>query len=220
MNLDLYNVIPVSEQWISHSAKLGRMAATRAFHPSLQRFWRGIRVAITNVVASDRRRLYAMLTFHGAIVTHSFGATNTHLVCGAATGGIYNKALALPKNAINIVTPDWVTDCLKCKGSLPCEPYHPRLLKPIEKQRAQKQQQQQQQNLQQQQQQQQLLQQQLAQQQQQQQQLVQQMLLLLHITGSHKDNLLLRWLWQLLLLLLLQLLLLMLLLLLGGSTLC
>jgi len=121
MNLDLYSAIPVTEQWIVHSAKLGRMASTRAFDPSPNqlRLMRGIRVAITNVVAGDRRRLYAMLTYHGAVVTHSFGATNTHLVCGAANGGIYNKALALPKNAIIIVTPDWVTDSLKYKNCMP-----------------------------------------------------------------------------------------------------
>uniref|UniRef100_A0A1A9WBC9 PAX-interacting protein 1 n=1 Tax=Glossina brevipalpis TaxID=37001 RepID=A0A1A9WBC9_9MUSC len=136
MNVDLYNVIPVTVQWILHSVKLGRLASTKPFDPTATRLMKNIAAAIVNVSVSDRKRLYAMLTFHGAQVATNLVNNVTHLICGFAEGPIYTKANSLPKGSLNIVTPDWVIECLNQKKLLNCDPYHPRLLRQIERPKA------------------------------------------------------------------------------------
>uniref|UniRef100_A0A034W3Z1 PAX-interacting protein 1 n=1 Tax=Bactrocera dorsalis TaxID=27457 RepID=A0A034W3Z1_BACDO len=129
MNLDLYNVIPVTDQWIVHSAKLGRLASTKAFDPSTQRLFKSLKFAVTNLSSEDFKCLYAILTFHGAQVTTAADASTTHLICGSIGGNYYNRAT---KASVNIVSPDWVFDCLKQCKILSCDGYHPRLLKIVD----------------------------------------------------------------------------------------
>lgn len=81
----------------------------------------------------DRKKLDALITFHGGVVQKEFSAKTTHLVCGVAAGNIYNKASALVKSGtlatLVIVTPDWVLDCARAKSLVDSKIYNPRYLK-------------------------------------------------------------------------------------------
>ena len=50
----------------------------------------------------------------------------THLICGSKTGQKFEKATTKP-DKLSLVTPDFVTDCVKQKTLLPVTIYHPRL---------------------------------------------------------------------------------------------
>lgn len=129
MHLDLYShIIPVTEQWVVHSAKLGRLASTKSHDPTNNKLFAGMVASLINIPLDDRKTLYAIITYLGGHISRHFTNRTTHLICGYAAGGAYQKALSL-KLTLKIVTPDYIQDCVKRNEILMHEIYHPRLLK-------------------------------------------------------------------------------------------
>lgn len=125
---DIYDIPSVTGEWVKASVKLGRIANTKVYHPMPDGLFATLVVAITQVSAADRKKIYAFVTYHGGQVGRSLSAKTTHFICGAATGNAYNKAMEMQLEKLAIVTPDWLFESIKQERLLDTKPYHPRLL--------------------------------------------------------------------------------------------
>jgi hypothetical protein len=87
---------------------------------------------LSQIDLDDRKKLYALINFHGGNVQKDFNPKTTHLICGVAAGTIFNKAITVTKSSqssLTIITPDWALDCVRNKTLLEPKIYHPRYLK-------------------------------------------------------------------------------------------
>lgn len=128
--LDIYDIPSVTGEWVKASVRLGYLACPKTYHPMPSGPFQSIVAAVAQLNVNDRKKLYALITFHGGRVERNFTAKTTHLVCGIATGNIYAKAMEMKSEKFSIVTPDWFYECLKAQEIIDPKPYHPRLLKP------------------------------------------------------------------------------------------
>ncbi len=76
---------------------------------------------------SDLECLWALIVSRGGRFDCELKSDSTHLLIGSVTGKKYEASLSRQQR-IAIVTPDWVTACLKTGQLLPTQDYHPRLL--------------------------------------------------------------------------------------------
>lgn len=125
---EIYDTPSVTEGWVLASVKIGRLAAVKAYDPLPNKLFSGLCFTFVGVDQQDRRRLFSMVKFSGGVVQKVFDSKVTHLVCAAALGAAYSRAMTLPKQKVTIVCPDWIVECLKNKNVVDPEPYHPRLL--------------------------------------------------------------------------------------------
>lgn len=128
--IDIYDIPCVTGAWVKASIRLGRLACPKTYHPIPSGVFQSIVAAVAQLNVNDRKKLYALITFHGGRVERNFTAKTTHLVCGIATGNIYMKAMEMKSDKFSIVTPDWFYECLNAQEIIDAKPYHPRLLKP------------------------------------------------------------------------------------------
>lgn len=128
---DIYDVPSVTGEWVKASVKLGRLACTKVYHPLPCGLFASLSVAITQLGVSDRKKIYAFVTYHGGQVARNLSSHTTHLICGAATGTAYNKAIEMKLDTMVIVTPDWLFECIKQEKLIEPVQYHPRLLNGI-----------------------------------------------------------------------------------------
>lgn len=125
---DIYDIPSVTGEWVIASARLGRLACTKVYHPIPSNLFQSMVAAISELNTNDRKKLYALITFHGGRVEHNFTSKTTHLICGAAAGNVYNKAIEMKLDKLSIVTPDWMLECVKKQELIDSKPFHPRLL--------------------------------------------------------------------------------------------
>lgn len=123
---ELYDVPSVTEAWVLASARLGRLASTKAYFPLKSALFTNLTFAAIQLDNRDLKKLYGIITFHGGTLRNLFDRQTTHLICGIAKGSIYTKALGIA--GVILVTPDWAIECLKANSLIACEPYHPRLV--------------------------------------------------------------------------------------------
>lgn len=123
---ELYDVPSVTEAWVLASIRLGRLVSTKAYFPLKSALFSNLTFAATQLDNRDLKKIYAIITFHGGNVRNLFDKQTTHLISGNTKGSIYAKAITV--NGVVVVTPDWVTECLKAKILIASEPYHPRLV--------------------------------------------------------------------------------------------
>lgn len=128
--LDIYDIPSVTGEWVKASVRLGRLACPKTYHPMPGGLFQSIVAAVAQLNVNDRKKLYALITFHGGRVERNFTSKTTHLVCGIATGNIYAKAMEMKSEKFSVITPDWFYECLKAQEIIDAKPYHPRLLKP------------------------------------------------------------------------------------------
>lgn len=127
---EIFDIPSVTGEWVKASIKLGHLACPKTYHPLPSGLFTSCVVAVAQLNANDRKKLYALVTFHGGRVERNFTAQTTHLVCGIGAGHIYTKAMEMKSNKFHIITPDWFYECLKAQDICDPKPYHPRLLKP------------------------------------------------------------------------------------------
>lgn len=127
---DIYDIPSVTSEWVKASVKLGHLACPKIYHPFPNGLFTSCVVAVAQLNANDRKKLYALITFHGGRVERHFTSQTTHLVCGIGAGNIYTTAMEMKSNKFHIITPDWFYECLKAQDIIDPKPYHPRLLKP------------------------------------------------------------------------------------------
>lgn len=125
---DIYDIPSVTGEWVIASARLGRLACTKVYHPMPSHLFQTMVAAISELNTSDRKKLYALITYHGGRVERNFTSKTTHLICGAATGNVYNKAIEMKLDKLSILTPDWILECVKKQELIDSKPFHPRLL--------------------------------------------------------------------------------------------
>lgn len=125
---DIYDIPCVTGEWVKACVRLGRLACTKVYHPVSSGLFTSIVAAIADLNAHDRKKLYALITFHGGRVERNFTPKTTHLVCGHAAGNVYKSALDMKSDRFSIITPDWFFECLKMQELIDTVPYHPRLL--------------------------------------------------------------------------------------------
>lgn len=128
--IDIYDIPSITGEWVKACVRLGRLACPKTYHPMPAGLFQSIVAAVAQLNVNDRKKLYALITFHGGRVERNFTPKTTHLVCGIATGNIYVKAMEMKSDKFSIVTPDWFYECLKAQEIIDAKPYHPRLLKP------------------------------------------------------------------------------------------
>lgn len=127
---DIYDIPSVTGEWVQACVRLGRLVCPKIYHPIPGGLFTSIVAAITELGTNDRKKLYAIITFHGGRVERCFTPQTTHLVCGRANGDVYTKAMELKSDTFCIVSPDWFYECLKEQKLIDPKPYHPRRLKP------------------------------------------------------------------------------------------
>ena len=126
---DIYDIPVVSCQWVIMSHKCGRLLPTKPFPPKLTAatLFKGKVFCASHIGKSDLDSLWAMMTFYGGAVQRSLSPDVTHLVCTGTAGKKYTAATSkFPK--ISVVTPDWVTTCIKSNKVIEETEYHPKLL--------------------------------------------------------------------------------------------
>lgn len=125
---DLYEVPCITEDWIIASARLGRLTCSTPYNPIPNGIFAKMVTSLTQLNTLDRKRLFALITYHGGKVERNLTTNTTHLVCGIANGNAYKKALEIGNDKITIITPDWITECIKNLDIIDPSPFHPRLL--------------------------------------------------------------------------------------------
>lgn len=127
---DIYDIPSVNGEWVKACVRLGRLACPKLYHPIPNGIFTPIVAAVVQLNQEDRKKLYALITFHGGRVERNFTSNTTHLICGCAIGDVYTKAMNMQTDKFSIVTPDWFYECLKIQELIDPKPFHPRLLKP------------------------------------------------------------------------------------------
>lgn len=126
---DIYEIPAVTDQWILISSKLGKLASMKAHEPiKAGKLFQNCIFTMTLIDSVDRRKLFAMITFHGGTVQKQFDNKVTHLLSGGSQAVALKLAYSLNKSNLTIVTPDWVQQCLKSKRLVDPEIFHPSLL--------------------------------------------------------------------------------------------
>ncbi|KAF7231805.1 hypothetical protein EG68_11951, partial [Paragonimus skrjabini miyazakii] len=127
---DLYAVPVVTTQWIQRSGEAGQFLPFKLFHPDFKPLFSNLVFTLSELSFKDRLSIWACSVIHGAKLRHAFDRTVTHVIIGRAVGPIYTMCKdQLKDDGPVLVTPDWIVDCLAKKQLLPCESYHPDLLK-------------------------------------------------------------------------------------------
>lgn len=124
---DIYDIPVVSCKWVTLSHEVGRLLPTKAFPPNQNpnKLFNGVVVTSSHFDRADTNALWAMVTYHGGQTHAKVSSSTTHLVCKDDKGSKF--ALCLEKD-IMIVTPDWVTECIKQKKMLDVKEFHPKYL--------------------------------------------------------------------------------------------
>ncbi|KAF3426357.1 hypothetical protein E2986_06497 [Frieseomelitta varia] len=122
---DIYEIPAVTQNWILYSVKCNKLLPSHYFSPEDTQLFSNVRACMSQISRADSKSLWAMITLQGGKCQLRLDRYCTHLITGKAAGLKYETAMRHP---IQIVTPDWVTECCR-KGTIISEvEYHPRLL--------------------------------------------------------------------------------------------
>ncbi|XP_063237293.1 PAX-interacting protein 1-like [Bacillus rossius redtenbacheri] len=125
---ELYEVPAVRGDWVLLSADCGRLLPTAGFLVGDDRVFSGVVACLSGVGWRDRRRLWAMVAYHGGRLDPALRSSCTHLIAAQPSGAKYERAAKCP--GIQVVSPDWVLDSLRAGRRCDEGAYHPRLLLP------------------------------------------------------------------------------------------
>lgn len=133
---EIYEDIPLikGELWVQLSVRCGQILPTSCFEaaPSAtsSHVFKSLHFSLSGLLSlQDIHRLWALVIVHGGQFTREFNPSTTHLICSNKAGHKYNKAMSFEaENRVKIVTPDFITECVKAKNLLPVENFHPRLM--------------------------------------------------------------------------------------------
>ncbi|XP_033118535.1 PAX-interacting protein 1-like isoform X2 [Anneissia japonica] len=122
----LFDLPVVTPRWVLMSLRCGTKLPTSAFSPEINQLFTGVVATPSKVSKEDMNMLWAMITFYGGQCQLEFNKLTTHLIVPKPEGKKYD--CALEHTDVNIIMPDWVTDCINNKKIMEEEVYHPRLL--------------------------------------------------------------------------------------------
>lgn len=128
---DLHEIPVLRPDWITQSVLCKTLLPFSAFgliHP--KQIFSGLKISTSGLSSHDLKCLWSLIVSCGGRFDCELKSDSTHLLvaCRDASGSKKYQASLSRQNRIKIVTPDWVTECLR-KGQLICaEDFHPRLL--------------------------------------------------------------------------------------------
>ena len=136
---DIYDIheIPVikGDDWIKFSVKCGQKLPVSCFEavPTKvaskgQNIFKGLHFSVSGLGIKDINRLWALIRIHGGQFSRELNGSTTHLICGRKSGGLKFEKATTKKDVLNVITPDFVTQCISEKKLLPENSFHPRLL--------------------------------------------------------------------------------------------
>ncbi|KAK8740524.1 hypothetical protein OTU49_002956, partial [Cherax quadricarinatus] len=125
---DIYEKPVVTPRWVVLSVKCGKQLPWAGFSPDISQVFSGVTACVTRLSLADTLAVWGMITFAGGKCSLVLTNSCTHLIVGKPEGAKYNCALE-NEDHINIVTPDWVPECLAEGSKVDEIEYHPRLLK-------------------------------------------------------------------------------------------
>ena len=145
---DVYQ-IPVikGDDWVQTSVKCGQRLPLSCFEAVPSKVaachvFKGLHFSVSGLGINDINRLWALIRTHGGLFSRELRSSTTHLICGRKSGGLKFEKATTKKDTLNVITPDYVTQCIREKKLLPVDTFHPRLLvrpgDPIETPRARK----------------------------------------------------------------------------------
>ncbi|XP_072181998.1 PAX-interacting protein 1-like [Diadema setosum] len=124
---DLFEVPVISPQWVSMSIHCKVLLPGKAFAPESSRLFSKVVACFSQLQASDRNALWAMVTFFGGTCRANLSKECTHLVTAKCEGAKYECA-AQHDNEIKIVSPEWILESIQAKRMEEERPYHPRYI--------------------------------------------------------------------------------------------
>ena len=130
---DIYE-IPVihGDAWVLESIRCSKHLSVSFFEASPSKvaslhFFKGHVFSVSGLGSKDVNSLWALIRYHGGQFSRELRPNTTILICGSKSGLKFEKATTKP-DRLSLVTPDFVTDCVKQKQLLEVTTYHPRLL--------------------------------------------------------------------------------------------
>ena len=130
---DIYE-IPVihGDAWVLESIRCSKHLSVSFFEASPSKvaslhFFKGHVFSVSGLGSKDVNSLWALVRYHGGQFSRELRPNTTILICGSKSGLKFEKATTKP-DRLSLVTPDFVTDCVKQKQLLEVTTYHPRLL--------------------------------------------------------------------------------------------
>jgi len=117
---DIYDIPIVSCQWVIKSVKCNKLLPHNAFIPhQICQIFTGCVICAAGLSKDDADTIWALITYYGGVAQRDLTDKVTHIVCV----NINHEC----KQA-KLVTPDWVTECVKQNSLLKEDHYHPKLI--------------------------------------------------------------------------------------------
>ena len=134
---EIYDDVPLvkGDDWVISSVKCGSKLPSSCFEAapskgSIGHLFKGLKFSLSGIRdPKDVCKLWALIRTRGGQFSRELKSNwTTHLICASKLGAKYEKAFALRSGKIKIVTPDYVTECVRNKTLLPEDTFHPRLM--------------------------------------------------------------------------------------------
>ena len=143
---EIHEIPVVREKWVLYSVRCKQRLPLSCFQAPFGDDQAGqvfghLNVCLGGITMKDKQSLWALIVSKGGNITYELNKDTTHLVVGAASGPKYFEALKRngvghnnasiedkKEDVIKIVTPDWITQCIKQKSRLLEKEFHPRLM--------------------------------------------------------------------------------------------
>lgn len=122
---DLYEIPAVTVKWVFISAALKQLVSVKPYIYNTKNLFSNLFFTFSKI-RTDRNVLWSLITYYGGNVQLNLDSRVTHLVTIDTTSSKYIRSYTL--GLIQIVTPDWITECIKSKSLLQAELYHPKLI--------------------------------------------------------------------------------------------
>ncbi|XP_031734532.1 PAX-interacting protein 1 [Anarrhichthys ocellatus] len=121
---EVFDLPVVKPSWVILSVRCGDLLPVTGFSPESGQIFFGVTACLPKL-PDDLNTLWAYITFYGGECQLNLNKKVTHLVVKEPKGAKFE--CALKHLGIRIVTPDWITDCVKDKSRKDEVLYHPRL---------------------------------------------------------------------------------------------
>ncbi|KAK9539573.1 hypothetical protein VZT92_004672 [Zoarces viviparus] len=121
---EVFDLPVVKPSWVILSVRCGDLLPVTGFSPESGQIFFGVTACLPRL-PDDLNTLWAYITFYGGECQLNLNKKVTHLVVKEPKGAKFE--CALKHLGIRIVTPDWITECVKEKSRKDEVLYHPRL---------------------------------------------------------------------------------------------
>lgn len=151
--IEIYQTPIVTSDWVISCLKSNSLVSTNDFQSSEEKsvdtiekstLFASCTFANANLTSDDHQKAYAMVTYYGGRWIATLDSLLcTHIICAsvprkkkpgekiesnADLDERLEDAYFIQSDRLHLVTPDWITDCIKADALLDARDYHPDLL--------------------------------------------------------------------------------------------